>query len=364
MPHCRHDRLDSDNDQRPFVNPERKTVEAYRMASERANPSTLDINQEIKDLLCEIDSASQTQRDRWAEKRNNDRRVFQTQCLVHYPAPDATSILVLRAASRDFSTSGMGYVSNTHFHRRTPILLAVRLQDGKIKYLTGVVVYCRCVREGWYLTGVNFGPVSDERLRPELCTASFEEDEDGSLGAKGRGGASQSEPPNTPTKRDRALAVLASAGTARVMTKRMITKVVALTASRDKVVRRATIPVLMQMPRQDGVLAIIQMLHDANAAVACDAIEAIGKLNAKEAVAPLKDLLKHKDDEVALRAAETLGSFDDRTGLPLAVRILKSDAPLNRRAARSVGVILGQVFRPTTEGVAAARRYLKSKKIK
>ena len=62
---------------------------------------------------------------------------------------------------------------------------------------------------------------------------------------------------------------------------------------------------------------------------------------------------------VAISAAEALGRLGDRRGLRLAAEYLVSDRPLNRRAARAVGVIVGQDFRPNSEGLTAARAYLK-----
>ena len=248
------------------------------------------------------------------------------------------------------------------FQRRAALLVWVRLGDGKDKCLTGTVVYCRCVREGWYLTGVRFGTVQDGRLNPNLCTRKPAPPAKPKAAEK-KTPAAESEERPTASRRDRALSVLAAAGATRLMTRETIAKVVTLTASSDHAVRRATIPVLMQMPRQESVLAIIQLLSDANAGVLGDAIDALGKLKATQAIGPLRELLGHKNSEIAVRAAEALGYLEDDGGLQVAIRHLLSDTPLNRRAARAVGAIFGQPFRPTSDGVASARRYLKAKKI-
>ena len=83
-----------------------------------------------------------------------------------------------------------------------------------------------------------------------------------------------------------------------------------------------------------------------------------------EAAPRLRNLIKDEDSTLALRAAESLGKMDDKSGLRLVTRMLRSDGPISRPAARALGVILGQSFRPNAEGVAAARRYVAAKGIK
>lgn len=166
------------------------------------------------------------------------------------------------------------------------------------------------------------------------------------------------------SKREQALAVLAAAGASSSMSKNTVNKVILLAGSPDQAVRHATIPVLMNIPRRDAVQVLVRLLGDVNASIQVDAVDALGQLKATEAIEPLQELLRHEEPEVAIRAAETLGKMDDRSGLGVLARYVRSDTSLNRRAARALGIMLGERFRPNADGVAAARQYLKVNKIK
>jgi len=216
----------------------------------------------------------------------------------------------------------------------------------------------------WYLTGVRFRQLDDEGLT--VATRPEPVDDAGTPAHPQTRAAHATETSkDTPTsKHDQALAMLAAASASSMKSREMINRVLTLSMSSDAAVRRAAIPVLLQAPRRDAVLALTPMLRDSNVSVQIDAIRALGQLQAQEATGSLKDLLRHGHDEVALSAAEALGSLGDQDGLRLVVRFLHSDEAINRRAARAIGVILGQRFSANSEGVASARRYLKAKGIK
>ena len=61
----------------------------------------------------------------------------------------------------------MSLVSREHFARRAAVLVKLSVIPGKPRSLPARVIYSRSVREGWYLTGVQFGPIEDARLRPQ-----------------------------------------------------------------------------------------------------------------------------------------------------------------------------------------------------
>ena len=336
------------------------------MSDERANSAVANRQQQdVRDLLREIDSRSAALQRCWAEKRNVDRRKLQTSCRVHHFSPDGTAVVTTVGTTRDISLGGMGFVTNKHFARGRPVLVMIAVSDDNTKHLTGKVVYSRCIREGWYLTGIKFGPVDDTKL----TASSPQKTADDALPADGPAGESGRETKTSSMEasrgaRERALGVLAAAGAARNMSKQTIAKVVMMSISADHVVRRATIPVLMQITGPEGVMALIDRLNDANATVQGEAAEALGQLRATQAIGDLRKLLRHHDREVALRAAEALGRMDDKSGLRVAARQVHGDDPLNRRAARVLGTIVGQPFRATNEGVAAARRYVKANRIK
>ena len=209
------------------------------------------------------------------------------------------------------------------------------------------------------MTGMRFGPVSDARLAPGAEEA-VPQPGDGAAESPKRSRVSGRAGLEGASKREQAFCLLAAAAALRTHTRETIAKVVMLTLSPDHEVRRATVPVLMQISGQDGVISLIRLLEDVNPAVQGEAAEALGRLQAKPAVGPLRTLLHHNDDEVALRAAEALGRMQDSSGLRRVVRILRQDTPMSRRAAHTLGIIVGREFRPNTSGVAAARRHVKT----
>jgi hypothetical protein len=334
------------------------------MAETCASSAATDQAREVSELLQEVDALALAQGARWAEKRDRTRRKFNAEFEVYHLSPDGAGMLKTTATARDISLGGVGFVAPHHFARNAPLLVEVTLSAENAKRLTGMVVYSRRVKEGWYLTGMKFGPVDDETL-----TRAVREGLPADVPASDSPGRGIDDAGGTPAKaplgqRERALAALAAAGASRLVSRDRISKVVSLSMSSDHVVRRAAIPVLMQIVGHEGTLALIELLEDANANVQAEAAEALGRLHASQAVEPLRQLLKHNDEAVVLRAAEALGRMNDQSGLRLVARWVRGDTSLNRRAARTLGVIVGQPFRATTEGVAAARRYLKAKKIK
>ena len=167
-----------------------------------------------------------------------------------------------------------------------------------------------------------------------------------------------------PTMRTKALDVLARlARETTVLSAEKTQEVIRLSMSPDVPIRRATIAVFMRVAGNTGIMSLISMLGDADAGIQGEAAAALAPFKPRQAVAPLRRLLQHEDDEVVLRAAETLGRMDDNSGLGVVTRILRSEATVNHRAAHVLGVIVGRKFRPNSEGVAAARKYAKVNKL-
>jgi hypothetical protein len=327
------------------------------MAEVRSHSALATVESEIRELLQEVDEAATVQKDRWAEKRDADRRRYRTRCGIRYLSLDGESVLATTGSTRDISLRGLGLLSNVHFRRKSSLLVSVALADGKIKHLTGTVVYSRAVREGWFLTGLRFGPVDDARLAPDAVGATLGPD---AAPSKDPARKSSEPAPDAATRRQQAFSMLAAAATLRTHTRDSTSKVVMLTLSADHEVRRATIPVLMQIGGQDGVISLVRLLDDPNPVIQGEAADAIGRMKATNAVGALRKLLHHRDDEVALRAAEALCRLEDDGGMRRVVRILREDSPQNRRAARVLGMLTGQEFRPNASGVAAARKYVKT----
>jgi HEAT repeat protein len=238
------------------------------------------------------------------------------------------------------------------------------LSAENVKHLTGKVVYSRRVSEGWYLTGVKFAALDDDVLTRAVREGAVNEAPAVDASDRRDADSGRKLAPVPPGQRERALAALAAAGASRVMSRETAAKVISFAMSSDHVVRRATIPVLMQIPGPEGTLALIELLRDPNATVQAEAADALGRLCATRAGEALRRLLRHPDETVALRAAEALGRLNDQSGIRLVARLVRGDTALKGRAARTLGVIIGQPLRATTEGVDAARRYLKANKIK
>jgi len=136
-----------------------------------------------------------------------------------------------------------------------------------------------------------------------------------------------------------------------------------MSMSPDQPIRRATIPIFMQLAGHDGILTLISLLDDPDPTIQGEAAEALGRLQATQAVDYLQRLLQHQDDEVVLRSAEALGRMGNHSGLGAVARVVRSQTALSHRAARTLGIIVGRKFRPNAEGVTAARRYLKANKL-
>lgn len=328
------------------------------MAEVRSQSALATVESEIRELLQQIDEAALGRKDRWAEKRDSDRRRYRTRCFVRYLSNDGKSVLAANGSTRDISLTGLGLLSNVHFRRKSSLLISVAAGEEKFKHLTGTVVYSRAVREGWFLTGLRFGAVDDARLAPGTVGQTPSVD-DAPSKASGVGRKSDKPMPDAASRRQQAFTLLAAAATLRTHTRESISKVVMLTLSSDHEVRQATIPVLMQIAGQDGVISLVRLLDDPNPVIQGEAADALGRMKAANAVGALQKLLHHRDDEVALRAAEALGRMNDSSGLRRVVRVLREDSPQNRRAARVLGMLIGREFRPNAAGVAAARKHAK-----
>jgi len=309
----------------------------------------------IRALLREIDA--QGQASDWVEKRNNDRRKFRTNCEARFIAPDGEKVVSVSCKTRDLSPGGLGFISPIHFLRRTPMLIRLTLKQGQSKDVTGRVAYSRTVKGKWYLTGVEFSQIQDPRLaHGQAATAATP--------AAPLESTDASERASTPTSATQdALKMLTAAQSVRAFSKEKIGKIIRAARMPNHEVRRAAIPVLVQIGGPDVVLPLIQLLEDNNATVQAEAAAALGQMQSPDAVEPLKRMLKHDGDEVALAAAEALTRRKDDSGRRVAVRILRGDTKLNRRAALVLGMIVGQNFRPNSEGVAAARAYAKKNRL-
>jgi len=321
---------------------------------------TADHVQAVSAILEQIDSLAASQESRWTEKRRALRRKFPTDCEVLHVAQGEKAARLIFGHTRDISIGGLGFVASEHLVRGQPLLVVIRLPDGKRKELTGTVAYCRRIEDGWYLTGVQFCRIEE----PLLTRQAYEE-----ARTKLTECASHTSKPTDELKTDasapmisrheQALKTLAALGKQPLRSPEVVAKVVAMSMWPNHTVRRATIPVLMQIISEDGIAALIRLLEDNNASIQAEAAEALAQLRVTEAIQPLRALPQHRDDEVALRAAAALGRLGDKSGVRVVARVLHTDSHLSRRAAYTLGIIVGEKFRANAEGVAEAREYLK-----
>jgi len=319
---------------------------------------TADHVQAVSAILEQIDLLAASQDERWAEKRDTPRRKFSTVCgLLYVVAGDQAAHLAF-GHTRDISVGGLGFLAREHFVRGQPLFVMIGLPDGKNKELTGKAAYCRRVEDGWYLTGLQFCRIEEPLLtRQAYEKARAKRNECASSQASAEAKADTSGP--TTSRREQALKMLAALGKQPLRSPEVVAKVVAMSMWPNHMVRRATIPVLMQVISKDGIAALIRLLEDSNASVQAEAAEALAQLRVTEAIQPLRVLLQHRDEEVALRAAAALGRLGDKSGIRVIGRILHTDSHLSRRAAYTLGIVVGKKFRANAEGVAEACEYLK-----
>lgn len=281
------------------------------------------------------------------------------RCEVRFYAPDGRTVLATTGTTRDVSRSGLGFLSPEHFRRRAPLLVSLPFSQAPSKHLAGTAVYSRRIREGWYLTGMQFGKTDHAALIANAHGVAARGTGPTPASANhAAGGTPATDRKPQSSDEEEALQHLASRTFTSRLTKDRIQKVVTWSMASDHAVRRATIPVLMQIGSGVATQALVRLLDDPNHTIQGEAAEALGQLRDTSAIEPLKNLLQHPSEDVTLRAALALAQMNDRSGLRVASRILQSDSPLNRRAARTFGVIVGRGFRPNSVGLAAARKYL------
>ncbi len=314
-----------------------------------AQPSCDSFLANVPEILQDLDDRASLAEKESANHRKKDRRKFRVDCDVRYQIPRCEAVLNAKGVTRDISPDGIGFVAAQQLPRHSSVVVSVSLPDGRIKNLPGTVVHTRRVRRDRYLVGVRFGHVDVAKImQPDSVQSS---------------GTVANAPDDITSKeslspQERAIKFLRITAGSSLMSQETVMKVVRHSASSDQRVRHATIPALLQIGGRDGRMTLINLLNDVNASIQGEAAEALGLLQAKEAIDPLRGLVGSDNDELAIRAAEALFALGDKVGRRVAVNLVQRDIDLNRRAARLLGQIDGHTFRPNDEGVAKARKYL------
>jgi hypothetical protein len=322
------------------------------MGTQRAD--TVDLRL-IREVLAELNRTADLDAEQWADKRAAERRRLTIACKIRYLAPDGASVLTIDGHTRDVSVEGIGFIAQRHFRRSTPLHMMISANANKAKCLTGIVVYSRVVRDGMYLTGIRFAPREIAKLTEDA------KGQDNPIDSKecGQPIGDNLDAHKPEGARERSLRFLNSAATTGISSNNQIDKIVVLSGSDDHEIRRAAVSALMQITSAAGRMGLEAMLRDPNSDIQVEAAEALGNLDARTAIDPLTELLKHKKPEVALRIAAVLGRLGDRSGIAVIRRHLAKNSPHARAAARALGVIVGRQFRLNSAGIAEARLHLK-----
>jgi hypothetical protein len=131
------------------------------MSSESSNATVCSFESEVSRFLAELDLRAELESGRWAEKRGHQRRGFRAPCRINYFSPINRSIMTTMATTRDVSQGGLSFVAPAHFARASEVVIGVETNAQTTRRLVGAVVYSRRVSDGWFLTGVQFGPVDE-----------------------------------------------------------------------------------------------------------------------------------------------------------------------------------------------------------
>lgn len=318
--------------------------------------------QEINQILKEIELASQLGENQWTNKRVEPRRRARLECKVRYLSIDGEVVMNTSGWTRDISRTGLGFVTREHFARKVQLSACVQVSNSPPRTLTGTVVYSRMVNDGWYLTGMKFESVADKRL------LTFDQVDSLTRGLVSSNTIRKSaETMNQETQKskgdrhDQLIRMLKSVASSGTRSREKINQILVCTSSSNYEIRYASLQACMQIPREEAITVLITMLKDVKDKIRAEAAEGLGYLGASSAIVPLKQLLKSSNPEVTLRAAGALGRIGDHSGLSLVANLLQTDNPHTRLAAMCYGAIVGHNFRPNSQGIEEARRYLSAK---
>jgi HD-GYP domain-containing protein (c-di-GMP phosphodiesterase class II) len=290
--------------------------------------------------------------------------VYAGRLIQTTPAPDEFNALV-----HDISRGGLCMYAAHPMYRGEVLYLQIRVNDEPV-WLRSTVAWCGQQDANCYRVGLRFTdrvnaaqirePASvlamDEVVQPVISSAPAE-----GGGPEGRGKVG---PPATiDEKRERALRTLAGIACMNRPNPEAQRIAVTLATSSDVNVRLKGVDVLTKMGTTIARHGLVVLLEDVNPEVRERAVQAVGAERVSEAAPTLRRLLDDPVERVALRAAGALGRVGDAGGLDLVEQKLETDGPEARLAAQALGDITKQRFQANREGVEAARRYLKAKKV-
>ncbi|MCH8146931.1 MAG: HEAT repeat domain-containing protein [Planctomycetes bacterium] len=293
-------------------------------------------------------------------------RILKAPCKISLDPPKSPTAVIWTGKLHGVTEDGTAILVTRRIAPGSFAWIEVQLPAGGTAQLTGHVVDTAALSERCHLTRIRFSDIGSPMPPAEADHQSVPLELDGRAKTTPATAPRKSRPePETRTerhnRRERDLRMLRSVAKNGISNKETFRDVARLTISPDHLVRLATIPALFEIRGSEAELALINLLRDPNATVLAEAAEMLGHLDAERAITPLTKLLDHQSVTVQLRAAEALGRLRDQSGLPVAVKFLRSDHEHTSLAARALGAILGERFRPGQRGVNDARLFLKQR---
>jgi len=278
-----------------------------------------------------------------------------------------------RALVHDLSRTGLCILAGMPIYRGELINARINA-DGPEIWVHCKVAWCRQHDQMVYKIGLQFQAKIPEDASHEPKEVHPLMDYDGSDHSENDGerdsatAATKDEAAqhvNSPleSKREEALAKLRAISSARLRDAASQRTAVTLAMSGDPDLRLTATDTLCKLNTQMTRDALTALITDQHFSIRKRAIVAAGMLTIREAIGPLKEVLREDDLKLALCAAEALGRMNDDSGLRLAADTLKRHIPEARIAARAVGEITGHRFGAHREGIKAALRYLEAKKL-
>ena len=332
-----------------------------RVASLTGEPGARIEGQIAARLIEELDQRTASSVYQSLEQRVHARHRFRTGCIIRFVGEDGQTIKSATARTRNISRGGIGLLIRNWFRRGDAVHLTLSLPDAPKSELGGRIAFARPVRGGWFEVGVKFEPVDPksplaprtQAHRPEATGTSPLFDEDA-------GSANVTTRPKG--SREAKLNMLGIARAAAQHSEDARTTITRFSTSPDVVVRARAVEALVDVGGTTALARLTDALRDDNKEVRLNAIGALEVLGPGPAASALRDRLTDDSVPVRLRAAGALGRIQDQSGLPIVLHFLLDDTSHTRQAAVAYGVIVGQKFRPNTDGIAEARRYYRARK--
>ncbi len=312
----------------------------------------------VAELLNHLDERQRTPSAQ-DQRRGSERRQLRANCHVRFLSRDGVTVLETTGKTRDISRTGLGFVCKRHLAKNTHVHVIIAGPGRKSYNLTGVVMHSRAVKGDWYFVGVQFQQISESLLR------------DADLGDAADGGGQELDAESdlagetaaaVTTDQEKCLERLSYLNRMDCTSDEEVAEVVSMARSPNHVVRRATIPLFVKLPDAGGPM-LITLLADPNPDIQVDTADALGQMQATNAVDALKELLTHDNTRVALHAATALGRLKDRSGLQLVAANLRDQSDHAPAAAMALGVIVGVVFQPDEDGLSKARQFVEDHKL-